>query len=483
LLKERDAIIRRFLQMMDAMVIVIAFITAYYIRKYFHLFYPFDLFPGIQVVKPSVAPIGQYTSFLIIAVPVWLLALRVFGIYKSIRTRNLLSITLDMIKAAAFAMLISGTLTFLLKIEYISRLLFAIFVLVNFFLLMAEKWLFVLSVGYIRKRGYNYRQLLIVGTGDRAQNFIGMVEKHPEWGFRIAGLVSDDKKDIGRSLSEYEIIGALEDIQDILHKRAIDEVIFLIPRAWLDKVQQSIAICELEGVKTSFALDFFDLKIAHSVQTELEGIPFISFETTLGREEQLFIKRMTDIAFSAAAIILLFPVFLIAAILIKLTSEGPALFKQKRLGRNGRRFTLYKFRSMYHDAQERFTELERLNESSGPVFKIKNDPRITPLGRVLRRFSVDELSQLFNVLMGHMSIVGPRPPLPDEVKEYEPWQRRRLSMRPGLTCLWQVNGRNKIKFDEWMKLDLQYIDNWSLWLDFKIFLKTIPVVVLGIGAQ
>ncbi|MEA3305942.1 MAG: sugar transferase, partial [Candidatus Omnitrophota bacterium] len=378
---------------------------------------------------------------------------------------------------------ISAAFAFILKIEYVSRILFAIFVFSAFFLLIVEKWLLTSVVRHIRKKGYNYKCLLIVGSGKRAQNFIKVIDKHPEWGFKITGIVDNEKGKVKQKIMGYEIIGALEDIQGILHKRAIDEVVFVVPRSWLDKVQNSIAVCELEGVKATLAVDFFDLKIAHSTQTELEGIPLMTFEPTLGREGQLFIKRAADIIFSGTALIAFLPLFLITGALIKLTSPGPVFFAQKRVGRNGRRFILYKFRSMYYGAQKKLTELERLNEASGPVFKIKNDPRITLAGRFLRKFSIDELPQLFNVFMGDMSIVGPRPPLSREVQKYEPWQRRRLSMRPGLTCLWQVRGRNKIAFEEWMKLDLKYIDNWALWLDFKILVKTIPVVIFGIGAH
>jgi lipopolysaccharide/colanic/teichoic acid biosynthesis glycosyltransferase len=180
--------------------------------------------------------------------------------------------------------------------------------------------------------------------------------------------------------------------------------------------------------------------------------------------------------------IALSPLFLLTAILIRATSKGPVFYIQKRMGLNGRKFVLYKFRSMYKGSHLKLSELSHKNEMKGPIFKIKNDPRITPIGRILRKFSIDELPQLFNVFAGQMSLVGPRPPLPSEVKKYELWQRRRLSMRPGLTCLWQISGRNRIGFDDWMKLDLEYIDNWSLWLDFKILCKTVPVVLFGVGA-
>jgi exopolysaccharide biosynthesis polyprenyl glycosylphosphotransferase len=197
---------------------------------------------------------------------------------------------------------------------------------------------------------------------------------------------------------------------------------------------------------------------------------------------QLFIKRGVDIIVSSTGLLVLSPLFLLVGFIIKLSSRGPVLFTQYRAGLNGRKFTLYKFRTMYNDAYKKLSDVEKLNEMDGPVFKIKNDPRVTPFGRFLRKFSIDELPQLYNVFIGHMSLVGPRPPLPKEVDQYELWQRRRLSMRPGLTCLWQIRGRNKVDFNQWMKLDLEYIDTWSLKLDFYILVKTVPVVLFGIGA-
>jgi exopolysaccharide biosynthesis polyprenyl glycosylphosphotransferase len=227
----------------------------------------------------------------------------------------------------------------------------------------------------------------------------------------------------------------------------------------------------------------FDVKIAKARLTQLEDVPLLTFETVVAKEGQLFVKRIIDFVVSAVLLVLLAPVFIIVALAIKFNSKGPVLYRQTRVGLNGRKFTLYKFRTMFEGAEEKLTELEKLNEMGGPVFKMKKDPRITRLGRYLRKFSIDEFPQLFNVLVGHMSLVGPRPPIPEEVVQYEPWQRRRLSMRPGLTCIWQVSGRNKIDFDDWMKLDLKYLDNWSLWLDFTIIMKTIPVVFFGIGAS
>jgi len=350
-------------------------------------------------------------------------------------------------------------------------------------LLILEKWILVSIVHYLRRMGYNLRRLLIVGTGRRAERFVKMIKEHPEWGLHISGSIDDEAAKVGGKFFGIKVSGVLADIPRILRESVIDEVIFVVPRKWLERIQKSIAACEIQGVKASVAADLFDLKIAHARQTDLNGFPLMSFETTFGREWQLFTKRAIDLTVTTAGLIALSPFLLIIAGLIKFTSPGFVFFRQKRMGVNNRSFTLYKFRTMFADAEEKLAELEHLNEMDGPVFKIKNDPRITPFGRILRKTSIDELPQLFNVFMGHMSLVGPRPPIPGEVGKYEHWQRRRLSLRPGITCLWQANGRNKIGFNRWVELDLKYIDNWSLWRDFKILMKTVPVVLFGIGAS
>ena len=225
-------------------------------------------------------------------------------------------------------------------------------------------------------------------------------------------------------------------------------------------------------------------KISSAKYSDFHGVPLLTFESAPTNEWQLAAKRLFDLFLSLMLLIMLSPIFLFVAVAIKFTSKGPVLFRQQRCGLNGRRFRFYKFRTMTEGAEEKLSELIAHNEMSGPVFKMENDPRVTPVGRFLRRFSLDELPQLWNVFLGQMSFVGPRPPLPKEVNRYDNWQRRRLSMKPGLTCLWQVRGRNRISdFNEWMKLDLEYIDNWSLWLDLELFFKTIPAVLLAKGAK
>jgi exopolysaccharide biosynthesis polyprenyl glycosylphosphotransferase len=215
----------------------------------------------------------------------------------------------------------------------------------------------------------------------------------------------------------------------------------------------------------------------------LHEMPMLTFSTTPENEDLLLFKRVLDFLMALAFLVVLSPLFLVLALLIKLTSRGPVFYRQTRCGLGGRKFTVYKFRSMQADADLLREELAALNEMDGPVFKIRNDPRCTAVGAFMRKFSLDELPQLVNILKGDMSFVGPRPPLPEEVEKYERWQRRRLRMHPGLTCLWALEGRNKLNFKRWMELDLEYIDNWSPSLDWKILVKTIPVVLLGRGAS
>jgi exopolysaccharide biosynthesis polyprenyl glycosylphosphotransferase len=268
-----------------------------------------------------------------------------------------------------------------------------------------------------------------------------------------------------------------------LEREVVDEIIFAISQEELKGMEGLFLLCEERGITARLAINFFPHVIAKTHLEELDGLPLLTFTTTPRNELLLILRRIFDFGGSLGLIVIFAPVFLLITLLIRLDSPGPIIYRQVRCGRNGRRFTFYKFRSMVQRAAERQSDLARYNEMNGPVFKMKRDPRVTRVGRFLRKTSLDELPQLINVLRGEMSFVGPRPPLPEEVEKYEGWQRRRLSMKPGITGLWQVRGRNRIDFDQWMKLDLEYIDNWSLWLDFKILLKTIPVVLSGKGAM
>jgi exopolysaccharide biosynthesis polyprenyl glycosylphosphotransferase len=279
----------------------------------------------------------------------------------------------------------------------------------------------------------------------------------------------------------------LQQLVQMLHEHSANGVIISARHIYFEQVESAIKTCELEGVEAWLVADFFGTQISCARFDELLGYPLLVFRTTPETSWQGVIKQLMDFfgALVLLVLLLVIPVIPLIALAIKLTSPGPVLFRQKRSGLNGAPFTLYKFRTMVTNAEQFKHELEAMNEMSGPVFKVTNDPRVTPIGKFLRRYSLDELPQLFNVLRTEMSLVGPRPLPVDEVKRFESLaHRRRLSVKPGLTCLWQISGRNQISdFKEWVRLDLEYIDHWSLWLDFKILVRTIPAVFAGTGAK
>jgi len=432
----------------------------------------------------NIHALNIYFELLPVLFMIWGGLLYHFGMYRSFRVKKIPEILLIILKSAVLGFIIFGSFTYIFRLTYVSRLLiFYIFSLTAIFLSI-EKIILILFFRYVRRKGLNYRNLLIVGTGKRAQRFIKLVKGHSEWGLRIIGLVDDEESKRGEVIEGYKVLGSFKDVPDIIHNNVVDEVVFVVPRAWLGKIEEIMHFCESEGLKVSVAVDYFELKFSKAKQTDLHGFPLLTFESTPDRVGQLFIKRVTDIVVSILALIFCAPLLIVISLLVKWSLQGPVIFKQTRCGFNWRQFTLYKFRTMVEDAEEKQQELAGFNEMKGPVFKLANDPRLTKIGRFLRRYSLDELPQFWNVLKGDMSLVGPRPPLPSEVQQYAPMQRRRLSMRPGLTCLWQIRGRNQISdFDEWVKLDLEYIDNWYLGLDFIILFRTIYVVLTGKGAK
>ncbi len=325
------------------------------------------------------------------------------------------------------------------------------------------------------------RHVLIVGTGRDAVRIRRLLRSFALGSPVVLGHLRGPWESDQGGIETGAIIGDLDQLGPVLDEQVVDEVIFSAPLEQVSSILPSIRLCEEVGVTAHLQAESM---VCHSVPEimSFHGVPLLSYSPARHSPELLVVKRLLDITFAIIGIILTAPIMLVCAVAIKLTSPGPVLFSQRRSGLNGRVFRMHKFRTMRLGAEDQLASLAHMNESSGPVFKIKHDPRTTWFGRGLRRWSVDELPQLFNVLIGDMSIVGPRPPLPAEVEKYDRWQRRRLSMRPGLTCLWQIKGRHRIGFDEWMKLDLHYIDNWSLRLDFLILCKTVPTVFGGTGA-
>ena len=469
MLKERAELLRKVYLFLDLGITALSFFLAYILRR------DTDLF------LRRVSPISEYLFLLYIILPLWAILLYYYRAYQSIRSMKLLQIIGTVLKSILTGGLILMTILFVFKLQAISRALILLFLLINAVILIAWRYSIYAFLRYIRRKGYNYRNILIVGTGKRAMAFAKTIHDHKGWGLKIVGFVDDDPRLLGKEIKEGKVIGLLDELPEMLTRLQIDEVVFVVPRKWLDRIEKAALICEEIGVRARIAVDLYPHTIARTSLEELHGIPLLTFDPIPYPEVALVLKRAIDVLLSLLFLILSAPLFLIIPLAIKLTSPGPVFFKQERCGLNGRRFIVLKFRTMVSDAEVLKSPLEKLNEVSGPVFKIKKDPRITQLGRFLRKFSLDEIPQCINVLRGDMSIVGPRPPIPSEVEKYDLWQRRRLSMKPGITCLWQVNGRNKIPFEEWMKLDLEYIDRWSLELDMKIILKTIPAVLRGTG--
>jgi exopolysaccharide biosynthesis polyprenyl glycosylphosphotransferase len=339
-----------------------------------------------------------------------------------------------------------------------------------------------------RRSGYNYRFLLVIGANERAIQVAAKIDSKPELGYKIVGFVAETPEAAANwhhtPHDSWALLGPIENLRKIFTEQRVDEVIVCLPvESRFSDIASIIQNARDLGIVVRLIPEFADGHLLRNLHIEEFEDEFV---VTLFREQmllQLLVKRLIDASLSMLVLILLFPVLVLVAILIKLTSPGPVLFVQERVGMNQRKFKLYKFRSMVADAEQRKSGLLHLNERDGPAFKIDNDPRITPLGRFLRKTSIDELPQLFNVLSGEMSLVGPRPPLPDEVKKYEWMFRRRLSVKPGITCIWQISGRNHVSFEKWMRMDHEYIENWSIWLDLKILLKTIPAVLFTRGAS
>jgi exopolysaccharide biosynthesis polyprenyl glycosylphosphotransferase len=406
------------------------------------------------------------------------------GQYESQRLASRRSMFSDAVAATTVATLFLAVLVAVLRITMISPQFLVLFWICSSLLVAGARVLIRKCLEVVRVHGHNLRYILVLGTNRRAIDFVRRLDVKPELGYRVLGFVDETWHGPTELETRYPLSCSFEGLSEFLRHNVIDEVANYLPlRSFYERSSQIAALCEQHGIFMRFDPEMFDLKIARSRADDLDGDSHITAYSFPLDGWPTLIKRILDVAISFALLLLLGPVLLAVAVAVKLTSEGPILFRQERVGRNKRRFFIYKFRTMVPNAEKLMPALEALNEASGPVFKIKNDPRMTSIGRLLRRASLDELPQLFNVLRGDMSLVGPRPlPVRDYAAFSEDWQRRRFSVRPGITCLWQVNGRSNIGFDQWMRLDLQYLDEWSLWLDVKILARTIPAVMKGSGA-
>lgn len=458
----------------DALLTLAAFTLAYDVREVAHLRHTFFL-------KPDV-----YALLLVFSLITWAAVgyrLDVYGKLEAARVRIVLA---DAVRQAAICGLALVVLVYAARTDT-SRLFLGLCVATNCVFLMIFRIAARNFIAHVSRKLGAERNIFIVGLGGAAIAHARGLEKWEGHGARILGFVAppgaqspSDRIELERAYRVFP----LDELRGLLASHfVIDEIHFAVDSAVLPALDPVFRLCKEEGVCCRILVDFFPQENAYMDLEQMDGTPLLTFSGAPANEILLWAKRGIDIVLALICLIVLSPLLLLAAILIKTTSRGPVIFRQTRCGLNGRKFTLYKFRSMVQDAEARLHQVAHLNERDEVVMKIRNDPRLTPVGKWLRRFSIDELPQLFNVLKGDMSLVGPRPAIPTEVAQYQRWQRRRLRMRPGLTCLWALRGRDKVDFESWMRLDLQYIDSWSLGLDARIILLTIPQVLSGRGAS
>ncbi|MBM3765185.1 MAG: sugar transferase [Acidobacteria bacterium] len=460
---------RLFHALADAGVVWLAFEAAYRTRAVLQLEREFFFVTGVKLLLLLIAVLAFW------GVALW------FGDYDELERgarRDRLRRTARQTIAAAAVIVLAQ---FALRLD-ISRLFLGAFAAYALVGLALFRWNAEPVLGWYRRKFGAEHFLWIVGTGDAARRVGLLIEDAAAYGLRLSGFIDPAPRVAAIQLRNDYPVRALSELPELLRRHVIDEILFAVPSGELVALEETFLICDEEGVRTRVAVDFFPHVHSEMYLERLGEAPMLTFSGAPHDEFRLLAKRLIDLICAGVAAVALAPFLAIVAIAIKLTSRGPVLFRQQRCGLNGRLFTLLKFRSMVQDAEAMKASLADRNERS-LVFKIKNDPRLTPLGKWLRKFSIDELPQLWNVIRGDMSLVGPRPAVPEEVEQYERWQRRRLRMRPGLTCLWVVEGRDSVDFERWMELDMRYIDNWSLALDWKIILRTIPQVVTGKGAH
>jgi exopolysaccharide biosynthesis polyprenyl glycosylphosphotransferase len=415
----------------------------------------------------------------------WHVIFSALGLYGSRRLADVREEAVIVLKATSAAALVLGFVGAFFRVRMINPAFIAMFWIVATSTILLSRLALRELLRRARRRGRNLRQLLIVGTNPRALEFAHAIEGRPELGYQLVGFVDEEwigNREFGKNGKS--LVSDLDHFPDILRERVIDEVAIALPmKSFYSQAARIVTQCQEQGAIVRVMANIFETQKGWVNNSHLGGMELATFDSHSSDGWPMVCKRLLDIFISSLSLIALAPMFLIVAILIKLDFSGPVFFIQDRVGLNKRRFQMYKFRTMVRDAEKKQRELETLNEADGPVFKIKNDPRVTRLGKYLRKASIDELPQLLNVLIGDMSLVGPRPlPLRDYQGFDQDWVRRRFSVRPGITCLWQVNGRSSVSFKEWMELDLHYIDHWSFWLDVKLLAKTIPAVFKGVGA-
>ncbi len=427
----------------------------------------------------NLCDIKEYLWIVVVFIPVWMFSMGSLGMYDTTTFCYIDRIIRNSLFATFISSLFLSSMIFFVKETMFSRSLFLIYVICTLFLLLLERLFYRFYIKRSSRLANTAIRVIIVGSPHVARQFTNYIQK-TNLNLNVIGYVRVDSKEV----KSPHVLGNINNLEEIIKKNIVDEVVFALPKNYVGEVEQYVLLCEEMGITVRMVLNLYDLKISKTHLSCIGTFPMLTFHTVSLNRFQLFFKRTMDICGALVGLFITGIISVFVAAAIKLDSPGPVIFAQDRVGLNGRIFKLYKFRSMCTDADNKKTELSKLNEvGGGLMFKIKNDPRITKVGRFLRKTSLDEFPQFLNVLKGDMSLVGTRPPTLDEVSKYEAYHRRRISIKPGLTGLWQVSGRSSITdFDEVVKLDTQYIDEWSIWLDVKIILKTVINIFKRDGA-
>ena len=465
MLKEREPVLEKLNVVFQVILTILCFDGAKWLTHEFFV--------------PVQSDLSQYKTLLFIIVPLWLLILNQSNLGRIGRLKMYSVLFIEYLTSIIIGNVLLYVAIVFLDLNEVSRLVLGIFAILNLIVLYSYKFILSATMKYLRREGLNSRLILIIADEDSSY-FIDRLVETKDWGYRIWAIMTDDEVIKSKYGNEFHIIPCAKDLSEVIDNKSIDEVFYCKSSLEQNEIQKYIYSCAEVGVvfrMQSLLLNYIKMQ---STLSFLNQMPFLTFRNTPDNYLALKFKVLLDYIISVSVLIILSPIMLIIAFLIKLDG-GPVFFMQKRMGLNGRQFFCYKFRTMVVNAESLKESLQAQNEQEGPVFKIKNDPRVTRIGQFLRKTSLDELPQFINVLKGEMAVVGPRPPIPSEVKQYIRWQNRRLSMKPGITCIWQVSGRNNIPFDQWMKMDMQYIDTWSLKLDLIILLKTVRVVLTGNG--
>jgi exopolysaccharide biosynthesis polyprenyl glycosylphosphotransferase len=458
----------------DAVLINAAFLLAYAVRYRLQLFRP---------VEPEFDnPIDVYFPFMLVLTILLIAAYKIDNVYVPRRLGMWLDQMSRIVRSTMIAMLIMIGVTFVYQPFFYSRLIYLYATILIIALLGLGRFVWGAILSQLRRRGFGVSRVLIVGAGDVGRMVIRTVMAQPEFGYRIMALVDDHVESSALSIGPVPTIEGTQRLPQIIAEKNIDEVIVTLP--WTDhqRILNIFQLCESLSVRVRTVPDLFQLSLNRVDVEDLGGVPVIGLKPASIRGANLLVKRIMDVALGSLMLLILSPIMIIAALAIKLDSPGPVIFRQKRVGAHGEEFVVFKFRSMREGADEEKDQLLEFNEMNGPLFKMRADPRTTRLGRFLRRFSIDELPQVFNVLRGEMSMVGPRPHTSAEVAQYQNWQQQVLEAPPGLTGLAQVSGRSQLSFDEQCLLDIYYIENWSPALDVKILLRTVPKLLSGEGA-